>query len=161
MATSAQTPSCYLTYVRPHLEHAAVVWDPHQQGLSTALENVQKFALRACTRSWKADYSTLLERCKVPTLAQRRQFMKLCYMFQVTNQLVFQPELIERRTVPRNLRNSCVIELQRPTCRTSVHQFSYFPHTVTLWNSLPSSIQSCGSRLRATYLFIYTITLTR
>ena len=41
----------YLTYyVHPHLEHAAVVWDPHQQGLITSLENVQKFALRVCTR---------------------------------------------------------------------------------------------------------------
>ena len=30
----------YLTYVRPHLEYAAVVWDPHQQGQITSLENV-------------------------------------------------------------------------------------------------------------------------
>jgi hypothetical protein len=65
----------YLTYVHPRLEYAAVAWDPHQQGLTTALENVQKFALRACTRDWKADDNTLLERCRVPTLAQRRRFM--------------------------------------------------------------------------------------
>ena len=77
----------YLTYVRPHLEYAAVVWDPHQQGQITSLENVQKFALRACTRDWKAGYDTLLEKCKIPTLAQRRQFMKLCFMYQVVNQL--------------------------------------------------------------------------
>ena len=57
----------YLTYVCPHLEYAAVVWDLHQQGLITALENIQKFALRACTRNWKSDYSTLLERSKVPS----------------------------------------------------------------------------------------------
>ena len=136
----------YLTYVRPHLEYAAVVWDPHQQGLITALENVQKFALRACTRNWKSDYNTLLERCKVPTLAQRRQFMKLCFMYQVVNQLlVFPPEFIERRTLSRSLRNSSVFNLQRPICHTSAHQFSFLPHTVTLWNNLPSEVQSCGS----------------
>ena len=107
---------------------------------------VQKFALRACTRNWKSDYSTLLERCKVPTLAQRRQFMKLCFMYLVINQLVvFPPEFIERRTLSRSLRNSSVFDLQRPTCRTSAHQFSFFPHTVRLWNNLPPEVQSCGS----------------
>ena len=90
----------HLTYVRPRLEYAAVVWDPQQQGLKTSLENIQKFALRACTRDWKADYITLLERCKVPTLAQRRQFMKLCFMYQVVNQLlVFPSEFTERRAL--------------------------------------------------------------
>ena len=39
----------YLTHVRPRLEYAAVVWDPQHQGLKTSLENVQKFALRACS----------------------------------------------------------------------------------------------------------------
>ena len=142
----------YLTYVRPHLEYAAVVWDPHQQGLITALENVQKFALRACTRNWKSDYNTLLERCKVPTLAQRRQFMKLCFMYQVVNQLVvFPPEFIERRTLSRSLRNSSVFNLQRPIIMsyqcTPVFIFSSYRNTLEqfairsakLW--LPNHIQ--------------------
>ena len=117
----------YLTHVRPHLEYAAVVWDPHQQGLMTTLENVQKFALRACTRDWKAGYDALLERCKIPTLAQRRQFMKLCYMYQVVNQhVVFPSELIERRMLSRNLRNSSSLDLQRPACRTIVLTSSHF-----------------------------------
>ena len=32
----------YLAYVRPHLEYAAQVWDPHHQGLIDSLEKVQK-----------------------------------------------------------------------------------------------------------------------
>ena len=40
----------YLTYVRPHLEYAVAVWDPHQQGLIKSLESVQKFAPRASTK---------------------------------------------------------------------------------------------------------------
>ena len=136
----------YLTHVRPRLEYAAVVWDPQQQGLKTSLENIQKFALRACTRDWKADYITLLDRCKVPTLAQRRQFMKLCFMYQVVNQLlVFPSEFTERRALSRSLRNSSSFGLQRPICRTSAHQFSFFPHTIELWNRLTQDIQSCGS----------------
>ena len=49
-------------YVRPHLEYAAVVWDPHQVGLIKSLEKVQKFALRMATRNWNLDYDSLLER---------------------------------------------------------------------------------------------------
>ena len=41
----------YLTHVRPHLEYAAVVWDPNQAGLINKLENIQKFALMAATKS--------------------------------------------------------------------------------------------------------------
>ena len=115
--------------------------------VQAANENVQKFALRACTRDWKADYNTLLERCKVPTLAQRRKFMKLCFMYQVVNQLVVLPsQFIERRTLLRSLRNSSSYDLQRPIiCCTSAHQFSFFPHTIELWNRLPLDTQSCGS----------------
>ena len=45
----------YLTFVWPHLEYAALVWD--QQGLSDSLERVQKFALRMCMRDWNTDYT--------------------------------------------------------------------------------------------------------
>ena len=69
----------YLTYVRPHLEYAVAVWDPHQQGLINELESVQKFALRASAKNWKADYETLIKSCNVPTLAERRSLLKYYY----------------------------------------------------------------------------------
>ena len=64
----------YLSHVRPHLEYAAVVWDPHQINLINKLESVQKFALKAVTKQWKANYVDLLHVCQVPSLAQRRQY---------------------------------------------------------------------------------------
>ena len=53
----------YLTYIRPHLEYAAAVWDPYQQGLINSLESVQRFALKASTRNWTASYDTLINIC--------------------------------------------------------------------------------------------------
>ena len=41
----------YLSYVRPHLEYAVPVWDPHHLGHIEALEKVQRFALKMCTKS--------------------------------------------------------------------------------------------------------------
>ena len=62
----------YLTFVQPHIEHAAPVWYPHQQSLSDSLlKRVQKFALKMCMRDWN-DYATLLQSSNLPTLASRR-----------------------------------------------------------------------------------------
>lgn len=46
---STDTLKClYVAFnVRPHLEYAVPVWDPH----SELLEKVQKFALKVCTKS--------------------------------------------------------------------------------------------------------------
>ena len=41
----------YISSVRPHLEYAAAVWDPHLQKDINKLEKVQTFALRMCTKT--------------------------------------------------------------------------------------------------------------
>ena len=75
-----------LTFVRPLLEYAALVWDPHQLARPlihwTEYRNF-KFVLRMCMRDWDADYATLLESCYLPTLASRRCYLKLCFLYQV------------------------------------------------------------------------------
>ncbi len=40
----------YQTQVRPHLEYAAQVWDPHLLKDINHLESVQKFALKMSTK---------------------------------------------------------------------------------------------------------------
>ena len=72
--------------------HAAVVLDPHQINLINKLENVQKFALRAATKQWKANYVDLLSVCQVPSLAQRRQYLKLTTLFQINKSLIIIPD---------------------------------------------------------------------
>ena len=41
----------YIAYIRPHLEYAGHVWDPHLIKDIHALDSVQKFALMACSIS--------------------------------------------------------------------------------------------------------------
>ena len=119
-------------YIRPHLEYAVAVWDPHQQGLINSLESVQRFALKASTRNWKASYDTLINICNVPTLEERRHCLKLSILYQIFNGYISIPSApVERRTLQRNLRNSSALMLQRPTVHTNAHQYS-FPHTITV-----------------------------
>ena len=46
-----------------------------------AIEGVQKFALRVCTKSWRSNYNELLDYCDIPTMASRRKMAKLCLLF--------------------------------------------------------------------------------
>ena len=70
----------YRSMIRPHLEYAAAVWDPHLARDKDQLEKVQKFALRMCCKSWEDGYHMLLEDCG---LEARRQYLKLCTLFKI------------------------------------------------------------------------------
>ena len=52
--------------VRPHLEYGAHVWHPHLAKDTSALEKVQKFGLRICSRNWNASYQELLDTFQLP-----------------------------------------------------------------------------------------------
>ena len=68
----------YLALVRPHTEYASQVWDPHPQKDIDQLECVQKFALRMCAKQWDLGYAELLNRFKVSSLGDRRNYLSLC-----------------------------------------------------------------------------------
>ena len=51
----------YLSLVRPHLEYACQIWDPHLVKDKKSLEGVQKFDLRLAAHSWDCSYEDLLE----------------------------------------------------------------------------------------------------
>ena len=133
-SNSATLLQLYFSYIRPHLEYAAIVWDPHQVGLIHSLERIQKFALRMCTKNWNLEHNVLLEICDIPSLAVRRHHPKLCYLFQLINgDITFHNAPLVRRP-PLNLRNSrlavptyshnqlcTLMHISSPTFRTPSH----------------------------------------
>ena len=72
----------YVSYIRPHLEYCSPVWDPQSKKLAEDLENVQKFALKMCTKCWDSNYETLLAATQLPTLEKRRTKASLCHLFK-------------------------------------------------------------------------------
>ena len=77
----------YKTFIRPHMEYASIMWDPHQCKDIQMLENTQKFALRVCYRDWSSHYVELLDRASLPSLANRRRQAKLCHLFKIIHGL--------------------------------------------------------------------------
>ena len=89
----------HTSLVRPHLEYAAAVWDPHLQHDIQHLESVQKFAL-VCTKQW---HHELLEQAQLPTLTKRRLYLKLCHIYKIINSLCHFPSnelLTEKSLLP-------------------------------------------------------------
>ena len=82
----------YLSCIRPHLEYACTVWDPHLAKEITLLENVQKFAYKICCKSWLMDYDSMLAYLDIPSLQQRRLQLKANLMYQFVHKDSFIPE---------------------------------------------------------------------
>ena len=128
----------YTSFIRPHLEYATAAWDPFLMKDIELLENVQKFALRVCTKSWDSNYSSLLEISHLPSLQTRRLHTKLCNLFKITNGLTFHPNAPTLNRVlhypSRTVHSQAIVPLQYHTLQ---FQNSFFPSSIAAWNSLP------------------------
>ena len=146
-ANTSTLRQLYIACIRPHLEYAVPVWDPHQLGLINTLENVQKFALKVCTKSWNTNYESMLTSCRLTSLASRRRYLKLCVLYQILHGSLNFPNIpVERRSLPPvTLRSSSPFLLYRPAAHTNAYHFSFFPDTITHWNTLPMSLQASNT----------------
>ena len=91
-ATSPTLLKLYCSFIRPHLEYAAIAWNPALKGDIKLLENVQKFALRVCMKSWNSTYQELLTCAKLASLQDRRTRASLCHLFEIINNLTDFPD---------------------------------------------------------------------
>ena len=115
-----------MSSVRPHLEYATVVWDPHLQKDINKLEKVQTFALRMCTKNWTADYDSLLTSCNLPSLKKRRLFLKLSFLYQLVNNLIILPSHnVSHRDACLNTRSANSAQLVRSFCRTESYMLLF------------------------------------
>ena len=65
----------YTDLVRPRIEYAGAVWDPHNKNHKQEIEKVQKFAARFVTGNYKMETGNInlnLDTLEWPTLEERR-----------------------------------------------------------------------------------------
>ena len=136
----------YLSLVRPHLDYACQVWDPHLLKDKTALEKIQKFACKLATSKWESGYEDLLSLMELQPLEDRRTDSKLGLLFKLVHNLChFLADSWEFRSTPRCSRNSNPLQLVRPLARTNAYLNSFFPHTIASWNMLDHSTTASNS----------------
>ena len=86
-ATESTKKNVYQTMIRPILEYACVVWDPHVQGTCLSLERIQRQAIRFITNKYKFDecvsISEEMNRLEIPTLQNRRTKSRLIHFYKI------------------------------------------------------------------------------
>ena len=70
----------------------------------------------------------------------------LCYMYNIVhNNMDFENALVEPRPISRLTRHSNSHQLRQPYCHTNAFQNSFFPKTISMWNSLSEEVFACPS----------------
>lgn len=137
--------TAYTALVRPLLEYADVLWDPHTQVDINHIEGVQKKALRFIYNAYGRHVSVtnLLRQSELQTLQSRRKLHRLKLLHGIINNLTninFGSYMEYNTSRPTRGKHSSTIVV--PRCRTKAYQFSFFPKTISEWNGLPRDVVS-------------------
>ena len=83
----------YNTFVRPQLEYAALVWDPHTKGKTSQVDKVQCRAVSwvSCNDVRLASVTDIIETLGSHSLKQRRTDARLCLFYKIMHGLVAVP----------------------------------------------------------------------
>ena len=137
----------YLTCIRPDMEYAVQVWSPYQKGHINALESIQKFALKVCSKQWNADYQSLLRAYKIHTLEKRRDYLNLSFLYNIiTGTYSFpNPSPVQFKPTCSLATRSHQYQLLIPTARTSTHLYSFFCATPRAWNLLSEDVVTASN----------------
>ena len=134
----------YKSMVRPIVEYACPVWNPHQQYLSDKLERVQRNASRWILGS-SIDYSERLEYLGWPTLNSRREFLSLVQLFKFINGFS-RVDLCNYLTFSNSrTRSTNNVKIWTPYARTNILKNSFWYKYIKIWNDLPSDTISSSS----------------
>ena len=109
--SSSTKETLYNTLVRPHIEYAATVWNPHISKQKHSLEMVQRRAARWVTNRYHntSSVSDMLHTLGWRSLEHRRATSTLCMLFQIYHGSIgipHDPYILPYRHTPRPSRQT-------------------------------------------------------
>ncbi|VDI60799.1 Hypothetical predicted protein [Mytilus galloprovincialis] len=137
--------TAYCALIRPSIEYAATVWDPHQTTLIKVIDRVQRKAARFVynqyTDTSPGCVTGLLDQLQWDPLQYRRikQRLVLCYiLYKIQNKLVEIQPAIYYTSGDNRTRGGHRLRQIRAT--KEVYKNSFFPRSIRDWNLLPDTV---------------------
>lgn len=146
--TSRTKLAAYTTLIRPLLEYADAVWDPHTKTGVNNIESVQKKALRFIYNIYnrRVSITDLRTRSGLPSLEFRRRLHRLQTLFNIVNkQTKMDPDIYINFNKTRETRRKHSKTIVMPPTKTTAYRFSFFPRTIAEWNALPQEVACMSS----------------
>ena len=134
----------YIALVRPHLEYACAVWDTHVTSDIQKIEMVHHRAARFVVRNYSrvdGTVTNILNELNRSSLQEQRKNSRLAIMNKIhANDVAIPiPEYLQRQTI-KSTRQYHPLKFRPMKVSSNVYKYSYFPRTISDWNSLPSSV---------------------
>ena len=147
LASHTVKTHAYQALVRPHLEYASAVWDPHTHCNTQKLEMVQRRAARYVCNRWHNTSSVtgMLNQLEWVPLATRRANTRLCMTYRVAHTPVGDPWTPWLTFAQRTTRGSHAWKYIPISTSHNAYKFSFLPRTIIAWNQLPSIIVAAPS----------------
>lgn len=134
--------TAYLTLVRPQLEYCSSVWSPFTDSGISQIEAIQRRAARWAMRDYgrTSSVTDMLGKLGWRRLDLRRIDQRLAMFHGITHSLVAIPSehYVTRNTRPS--RTSHDMTFKQIQTSSDFYKFSFFPRTITHWNSLPANL---------------------
>ena len=132
----------YTSFVRPHLEYAQAIWQPHSVKQKKVIENVQIRATKLVDGFQNLPYEERLKRLDLPTLTYRRERGDMIEIFKHIH--TYDERIISsnfrRQLRPSRKHNFQLVEnVPADGVRGKQHNAFYF-RTNRRWNELPPNV---------------------
>ena len=126
----------------PHRIHTT------KRTLKSCMERVQRKAARFCACNYNphASVTEMLKDLSWDTLATRRKTARLSFMYKLTHNFTdFSAENHLKPNNERRTRGSHNFKFLMPRAKKDIFKFTFFPRTISEWNSLPKETVNAAS----------------
>ena len=132
----------YQSYVRPKLEYASCVWDPHTQANISRIEMVQRQSARWVLGRYHntSSVTDMLSHLRWRSQEMRRADARLCMLYKMSNGLVAldtSPQLVKMSGLSANVHPHRFV---RPHTANALQENSFFPRIIRQWNALHTDV---------------------